>query len=123
MGYKGVNGERIVGLHFTFQRHPNGNRIIGFLIRTNYGQERDISSWALFTTEAPPETETFDETFQCGIEEDIVGFQYVSGVSTKFSGRSRLLCSNYLLQPLHVHDISVITRPKAQRASASFDRY
>ncbi|KAI9784014.1 MAG: hypothetical protein M1816_001096 [Peltula sp. TS41687] len=92
MQIKGAEGERMVGFKFTFQKHNQGNRLIGFLIKTNRGREQDIVDWAPYTKESPPESEIYTEEFTCPDNMEIVGFQYLS--------------------KLYVHDIAVITAPK-----------
>lgn len=81
MSCAGVEGERIIGIKFTFHKHDQGNRIIGFLIKTNLGQEHDLSSWSSVTDESPPESEIYHEEFNCEPGKEVVGFQYLSRVS------------------------------------------
>lgn len=81
MSYAGAEGERIIGIKFTFHRHDQGDRIIGFLIKTNFGREHDISSWTSVTDESPPESDIYHDEFKCDPKWEVVGFQYLSRVS------------------------------------------
>ena len=78
----GAKGERITELEVTFKTHQDGERIIGLLFRTSTGREHDVVSWRAFTNEPPPAATISDRLIKCGPHEEIVGFEYLIGVST-----------------------------------------
>ena len=66
----------------TFKTHRDGKRIIGLLFRTNAAREQDVVSWTAFTDEPPPPATISYRLIKCGPHEEIVGFEYLIGVST-----------------------------------------
>lgn len=77
----GPDGERIVELEVTYKGHQDGDRIIGLLVKTSHGREHDVVNWRPFTDEPPPTMDLTRRTLRCKLGQEVVGFEYVMGVS------------------------------------------